>query len=235
MKLDVRKELEALADEPYRVFHSRLLPGTENILGVRIPKLWKLARRLAKEEGAGFLERASDDTYEEVLLQGMVICVLKEEPEVSLGRLAAYAAKIDNWAECDTVCAGFKKIRKAPELGLAFLKPYLKSEKEFEVRFAVVLLLDYYVDEVFIEETLELLAGVTHPGYYVKMAVAWALSVCYVKFPERTLTCLEHGGWDEETYQKALQKILESFRVSSEQKEYIKRIKKQRKKQEGEG
>lgn len=67
---DVRKELELLADEPYRLFHSRLLPGTENILGVRVPRLWKLARRLVKEEGSGYLGRAGDDTYEEIMLQG---------------------------------------------------------------------------------------------------------------------------------------------------------------------
>ena len=224
MTMDVRKELEALADEPYRIFHSRLLPGVEHILGVRIPKLWKLARRLVIEEGAGSLEQASDDTYEEILLQGMVICLLKEKLDVTLTRLPVYLAKIDNWAECDVVCAGLKKIRKEPETGLAFLKPYLQSEKEFEVRFAVVLLLDYYVDEEHIQETLELLSGVSHPGYYVKMAVAWALSVCYVKFPEVTLPCLQSGAFDEETYQKAIQKIVESNRVSPEAKADMKRL-----------
>lgn len=225
MNIEIRTELEGLADESYRLFHSRLLPGAENILGVRTPALWKLARRLAKEEGAGYLKRASDASYEEILLQGMVICLLKEDPEESLARLPSYMAKIDNWAACDVVCSGFKKIKKNPEAGLAFLKPYLKSEKEFEVRFAVVLLLDYYIDEGHIEDTLASLESVSHPGYYVQMAVAWALSICYIKFPEPTLHCLTTGDFNDFTYNKALQKITESYRVSKETKAYLRSLK----------
>lgn len=225
MNTDIRTELESLADESYRVFISRLLPGAENILGVRTPVLWKLARRLAKEEGAAYLLRASDDTYEEVLLQGMVICLLKEELETALTRLPAYMAKIDNWAECDVICSGFKKIRKNQDTGLSFLKPYLKSGKEFEVRFAVVLLLDYYIEEKYIGETLRLLAEVSHPGYYAKMAVAWALSICYVHYPEETLACLTEGDFDDFTYNKALQKMTESYRVDKETKAYLRSLK----------
>ena len=202
---DVRKELELLADEPYRVFHSRLLPGTENILGVRVPRLWKLARRLVKEEGSGYLGRAGDDTYEEIMLQGM--------------------AKAENWAHCDIVCSGLKKVKDDRESVLAFLKPYISSEREFEARFAIVLLLDYYIDEDYIDTTLELLQQAVHPGYYVKMAVAWALSVCYVQFPEKTLACMREGQFDDFTYNKALQKITESFRVDKEEKTFIRSLK----------
>ncbi len=225
MNTDIRTELESLADESYRIFNSRLLPGAENILGVRTPALWKLARCLAKEEGAAYLLRASDDTYEEILLQGMVICLLKEDLETALTRLPAYMAKIDNWAECDVICSGFKKIRKNQDTGLSFLKPYLKSGKEFEVRFAVVLLLDYYIEEKYIGETLRLLAEVSHPGYYVKMAVAWALSICYVHYPEETLACLTEGDFDDFTYNKALQKMTESYRVDKETKAYLRSLK----------
>ena len=153
---DVRKELELLADEPYRLFHSRLLPGTENILGVRVPRLWKLARRLVKEEGSGYLGRAGDDTYEEIMLQGMVIGLLKEDTGQMLKRLPAFMAKAENWAHCDIVCSGLKKVKDDRESVLAFLKPYISSEREFEARFAIVLLLDYYIDEDYIDTTLEL-------------------------------------------------------------------------------
>ena len=217
---DVRKELELLADEPYRLFHSRLLPGTENILGVRVPRLWKLARRLVKEEGSGYLGRAGDDTYEEIMLQGMVIGLLKEDTGQMLKRLPAFMAKAENWAHCDIVCSGLKKVKDDRESVLAFLKPYISSEREFEARFAIVLLLDYYIDEDYIDTTLELLQQVVHPGYYVKMAVAWALSVCYVQFPEKTLACMREGPFDDFTYNKALQKITESFRVDKEEKAF---------------
>lgn len=222
---DVRKELELLADEPYRVFHSRLLPGTENILGVRVPRLWKLARRLVKEEGSGYLGRAGDDTYEEIMLQGMVLGLLKEDTGQMLKRLPAFMAKAENWAHCDIVCSGLKKVKDDRESVLAFLKPYISSEREFEARFAIVLLLDYYIDEDYIDTTLELLQQVVHPGYYVKMAVAWALSVCYVQFPEKTLACMREGPFDDFTYNKALQKITESFRVDKEEKAFIRSLK----------
>ena len=222
---DVRKELELLADEPYRVFHSRLLPGTENILGVRVPRLWKLARRLVKEEGSGYLGRAGDDTYEEIMLQGMVIGLLKEDTGQMLKRLPAFMAKAENWAHCDIVCSGLKKVKDDRESVLAFLKPYISSEREFEARFAIVLLLDYYIDEDYIDTTLELLQQAVHPGYYVKMAVSWALSVCYVQFPEKTLACMREGPFDDFTYNKALQKITESFRVDKEEKAFIRSLK----------
>ena len=222
---DVRKELELLADEPYRVFHSRLLPGTENILGVRVPCLWKLARRLVKEEGSGYLGRAFHDTYEEIMLQGMVIGLLKEDTGQMLKRLPAFMAKAENWAHCDIVCSGLKKVKDDRESVLAFLKPYISSEREFEARFAIVLLLDYYIDEDYIDTTLELLQQAVHPGYYVKMAVAWALSVCYVQFPEKTLACMREGPFDDFTYNKALQKITESFRVDKEEKAFIRSLK----------
>lgn len=222
---DVRKELESLADEPYRVFQSRLLPGTEHILGVRTPHLWKLARRLVKEEGSGYLDRAGDGTYEEIMLQGMVIGLLKEDTGRMLKRLPAFMAKAGNWAHCDIVCSGLKKVKQDRETVLEFLKPYLASEKEFEVRFAIVLLLDYYIDETYIDTTLELLQQAVHPGYYVKMAVAWALSVCYVQFPEKTLACMREGQFDDFIYNKALQKITESCRVDKEEKAYIRSLK----------
>ena len=221
---DVRAELGRLADEEYRAFHSRLLGGTEYILGVRVPDLWKLAKRLVKEEGDGYLRRASDETYEEIMLQGMVIALIRENFEDKLKRLSAYMAKIDNWAQCDVVCGRLKACGKYREETLRFLKPYLSSEKEFEVRFAVVLLMTYLVDEEHIDETLALLESVRHPGYYVKMGVAWAVSVCFVKFPGETMECLEKGNFDSDTYRKALQKIVESNRVDSETKKMIREL-----------
>ncbi len=224
---DVRAELERLADEKYRSFHSRLLPGTENILGVRVPDLWKLARKLVKEERDGYLRRASDETYEEIMLQGMVISLIKESFEEKLSRLPAYMKKIDNWAQCDVVCSRLRMCEKNREATLGFLKPYLESEKEFEVRFAVVLLMNYLTDEDYIDETLSLLESVKHPGYYVKMGVAWTVSVCFVKFPEKTMDCLKRGNFDRDTYGKALQKIVESNRVSPETKTVIREMRRE--------
>jgi 3-methyladenine DNA glycosylase AlkD len=106
-----------------------------------------------------------------------------------------------------------------------FIQPYLKSDQEFYVRFAVVVLLDFYIDEAYITRVLYALDKIKHSGYYVKMAVAWSVSVCYIKFPEITMVYLKNNSLDDFTYNKSLQKITESFRVDNEIKLVIKRMK----------
>ncbi len=99
--------------------------------------------------------------------------------------LEKFIPYINNWAICDCSCATYKFMRDFPKEWLPFLKSYLCSTQEYEIRFAVVCLLDFFINEVYIDEVLDLLLQVHHEGYYVKMAVAWAISVCYVKFPEK--------------------------------------------------
>ena len=211
-----------MADEPYRQFHSRLLPGTEHILGVRLPLLRKMARRLLKEEGTSCLERLMDETYEELQLQGLIIGAIREEAGEKLERIRKFVDKIDNWAVCDTFCTSLKFTRKNQALVLDFLKPYIFSAREFEARFAAVMLLSWYADEEYIQETLHLLDQIRQTDYYASMAVAWAVSVCYVKFPEITMEYLtEWNTLDGDTYRRALQKILESSRAGKEQKQQI--------------
>lgn len=217
--MDIKAELSALSDEEYRKFHSRLLPGTEHILGVRVPELRKLAKRLVREEGLSCLERLTDDTYEELQLQGLVIGGLREDLETKLSRIGSFVRKIDNWAVCDVFCGALKFTQKHREEVLNFLRPYLTSEREFEARFGAVMLLSYFVDDRYIGETLRLLDQVKQPGYYARMAVAWAVSVCYVKFPALTEQYLKEGNtMEDDTYNKAIQKILESNRVGAEEK-----------------
>ena len=104
-----------------------------------------------------------------------------------------------------------------------FIKKYLSSEKEYELRFAIVCLLDFFINDTYIDEVLELLADVQHDAYYVKMADAWALSICYIKFPQKTEPILERETLDGEIRKKAVQKIRESLRVSKEEKERLKK------------
>ena len=110
-----------------------------------------------------------------------------------------------------------------------YLLKYLESNKEYEIRFAVVSFLDYFISEEYIREILKILGSIKHEGYYVKMAVAWAVSVCYVKFPERTWELLEGNELDDFTHQKSIQKIRESFRVSKEEKDRLLTLRRSRK------
>ncbi|HJJ50226.1 MAG TPA: DNA alkylation repair protein [Methanocorpusculum sp.] len=224
-KPDIKSELVRLADLKYRTFSSGLIPGADNIIGVRIPDLRDLARTIAAGNWQAYLKEATEDSFEEIMLQGLVIGYARGEPDQILSALRYFIPKIDNWSVCDSVVMGLKITKKHQDTFWKFLLPYLDSDKEFFVRFGVVMLLSYYVDEKHISVVLERLDTITHDGYYVRMAVAWAVSVCYVKFPEVTHTYLENCSLNDFTYNKSIQKICESYRADEEAKTRLREMK----------
>lgn len=222
---EIREKIKELADVTYKEFHSGLCPNTNNIIGVRVPVLRNLAKQLAKGDFATYLKNAKDEYYEEIMLQGMVIGMAKIEIKETMEYLIKFIPKIDNWAICDVTVAGLKITKKYPKEMWEFLQPYLYSNKEFEVRFAIVMLLDFYLTEEYIDEILTILNQIKQEGYYVKMAIAWAISVAFIKFEKQTMRLLEENELDDFIYNKALQKIIESYRVPEEKKQKIRKMK----------
>lgn len=224
----IREQLLTLTDARYQAFSAGLIPNVTNILGVRLPELRKLAKSIAKEDWRAYLDTATDDSFEEIMLQGMVIGYASSRKSADIAEIlkyiAAFVPKIDNWSVCDSFCIGLKFTSRHRERVWAFLQPYLASGQEYEIRFAVVMILNYFTEAEDLQFVLPKLDGIRHEGYYVKMAVAWALSVCYVKHPETFMTYLAHHSLDEFTYNKTLQKIRESNRVSPETKAMIRSL-----------
>ncbi|WP_315081832.1 DNA alkylation repair protein [uncultured Clostridium sp.] len=225
---DIREKIFELSDSKYKEFHSKLCPNTDNIVGVRVPVLRKFAKEISKGEWRKYLAEASNEYYEEIMLQGMVIGLAKMDIEERFKYIREFVPKIYNWGICDTFCAGLKCFKSNKEKGFDILKTYLASQKEFELRFAVVLLLDFYIVDEYIDRVIEILDNIHHDGYYVKMAVAWAISICYIKYPEKTMIYLKDNKLDNFTYNKALQKITESYRVDKDEKTIIRNMKKSR-------
>lgn len=228
MENRIREKLFELKDEKYKEFHSSLCPGVNTIIGVRVPELRKYAKELSKGDWKENFKKIENYYYEEIMLQGMIIGIAIKDVEELKKYLEKFIPKIDNWAVCDVCCGGLKLTKKHMEEMWKFLQKYIKSEKEFEIRFAIVMLLEYYIKEEYIEKILEIFDNTKSDAYYVKMAVAWAISTCYIKFPEETEKYLENNNLDEFTYKKSIQKIKESFRVTKEQKQ---RLEQQTKKQ----
>lgn len=226
-------EMKNMADEKYRVFHSGLCPGTFNILGVRIPKLREYAKKLSKENWRENYNLLTDEYYEEIMLQGMMIGLADIDIEERLEYLEKFIPKIDNWAVCDVTCVGLKFINKNKDIVWKFIQKYLKSTKEFELRFAIVVLLDYYIDDEYIDDVINILDKTNCTTYYVKMAVAWTISVIYVKYPDKCLKYLKSSNinLDDSTYNQSIQKIIESNRVSKKDKENLRKLKKKNKKE----
>lgn len=249
----IRDALISMSEPEYRKFTSGLLPGVENILGVRLPKLRKYAKQIEKNYGLIYLEEIfaepnedNDDTeyMEEVLLQGMVIGDLKVKKDISLVQIQSYITKyvpkIDNWSVCDSFCAGLKITKEYPGSMWEFLQPYFISGRAYDVRFGIVMIINYYIKDEYIEDIYRIFNDIgklwnnkpllDRDVYYVEMALAWAVSICYVNYPEQTKVYLEEMRsqdlvLNDFTYNKALQKIIESRCVSDEEKMQIKLMK----------
>lgn len=254
-KEKVRALLMDMAEPDYAKFSGSLLGRETVMLGVRLPKIRELAKKIAKAEGREYLDSTLPDTeaegfgtqdeeinpesgtednpaddvryMEELMLYGMVIGCMKEKLETLFPYIRRYVARIDNWSLCDSFCAGLKQTKKQPELMWEFLQPYLRSNKEFDLRFGVVMLMDFYVMPEYIDELLRIFDDIHHEGYYVKMAVAWALSVCLVKQWEKSFVYMgsAENHLDEFTYAKTVQKCRESFRLTKEQKDMLTELK----------
>lgn len=225
MDFNIREELLVLADEEYRKFSAALIPNISNIIGVRLPELRKLAKKIASGDWRGYLREAPSDYFEEIMLQGMLIEYIRADVEEKLQFVADFVPKIDNWSVCDSFCTGLKFAKKEQDRVWEFLQPYWLSDKEYEIRFGLVMLLNYFVHDPYIDRVLFVIDSIDHEGYYVKMAAAWALSICYIKLPDPTLTYLQSARIDDFTYNKALQKITESYRVDPETKKRIRSMK----------
>lgn len=221
----VRQKIFDLIDPEYQKFSSKLNPGTNNILGVRLPELRKIAKNIAKGNWRDYFETAQDDYFEEIMLQGLVIGYIKTDIEGVLSQVDLFVPKIHNWSVCDSFCIGLKITNKHKERVWEFIQPYLQSGQEYEVRFGVVMLLNYYLEGNYIDKVLGLLDHIKHDGYYVKMAVAWAISASYIKAPDITIVYLKNNTLDDFTFNRALQKISESLRVDKETKKYLRGMK----------
>lgn len=225
MNTTIREQLFELAEPEYQAFSSKLLPGTENILGVRVPYLRKMAKQIAKGEWRSYLADASNDYYEEIMLQGMVIGYANASMSEILQQIEHFIPKIDNWAVCDSFCNGLKITKKYPTEMWNFLQSYLKDSREFYIRFGVVMLLIYYISEEYVDEALQTMDSIKSDAYYVKMGVAWAISMYFVKLPDKTMSYLKNNNLDDFTYNKTLQKITESLKVDKETKNLIRAMK----------
>lgn len=227
MKEKIRNHLFEMQDKKYKEFHSGLCPNTDNIIGVRVPMLRDYAKKLVKQYNADeLLKNIGNDYYEEIMLQGMIIGLAKDNLETTLNRIKEFVPKIDNWAVCDVFCGSLKITNKYRKEMWDFIQQYLKSNKEFDIRFGVVMILSYYIDKDYVKQNFKIFNNIKHEGYYVKMAVAWAISICLIKFYDETIEFLNNSNLDKFTYNKSLQKAIESYRITKEQKDELRKMKK---------
>lgn len=220
------QRLFEMQDSKYRDFHARLIPGTEKekVIGVRAPQLKSLAKEMIKDgTWQEFVSELPHNYQEENVLHGYIIGHRKTDIEMVLKELDTFLPYVENWAVCDIISP--KIFAKYPERVYEKVKEWIVSEHTYMVRFGVVTLLQFFLDEHFRPEMLELAAGIRREEYYINMAIAWYFSIALVKQYETTIQLIESRSLAPWIQNKSIQKAVESYRVSEERKAYLRTLK----------
>ena len=229
--MKIQKELFSLQDKKYMKFLSKLTPNVseDTIIGVRIPEIRKLAKKLVKnDEYEDFLKELPHKYYDENLLHGAIISENKDF-ENCIELLNSFLPFVDNWAVCDTISPKiFKKHKK--EL-IEKVKEWSQSDKTYTCKFGVEMLMTHFLDEDFKKEYLEMVANIHSEEYYVKMVVAWFFATALAKQWDYAVIYLENNRLDVWVHNKTIQKARESLRILEDKKGYLKGLKR---KKEGE-
>ena len=199
--------------------------GFKNYHGVRLPELRKIAKLVAKEKRYDFFKQ-KHITFEELTIHAYAIGYLKEDINVCLKYLKDFIPYIDNWSVNDSLCQNMKFARKYQEEVFEFLKSMQDSDNEWEIRVVAVTLLSHFLNDKYIDEVITILDGLKRPTYMSKMGIAWAFATIMAKYEEKMFEYLKNSSLDVWTYNKALSKMKESFRVSSNAKEKLKSMRK---------
>lgn len=221
----VIKKLNDAKDVKYQEFSSSLNPTALLMLGVRIPILRKIAKEIVNEDAIKFLETNPMDCFELLSLQAMVIGYMKEDLSVVLHYTRLFIPFVSDWSVNDTLCQTFTIAKKYPKEVWNFLSDYFNSVQEFELRVVVVMMLCHFITDEYVEKVISFIDKTKNDGYYYKMGCAWCLQVIMVKYPNICYQYLLNNNLDDWTHNKAISKMIESYRVSNDMKDKIKKLK----------
>lgn len=226
---DIRAGLLARQDTGYRDFHSKLVPtlDKDTIIGIRTPILRAYAKELAKQDVSAFLEDLPHRYYDENCLHAFLIEQIKDFDQC-MAALERFLPCIDNWATCDLLAP--KVFKKHPDAVYAACLRWLESDHTYTVRFGVVTLMKWFLDADFRPELLEKAAALRTEEYYINMAVAWLFAEALAKQYDAALPYILDHRLDTWTHNKAIQKAVESRRISDETKAYLKTLKRKERK-----
>ena len=219
----ITKQLISLSEEKYKIFQTKLAPDNKyEILGIRVPILRNFAKKMEENEKIVFLQNLPHTYYDENMLHSILISSMKDYDEL-IANLEAFLPYIDNWAVCD--CISPKIIKKNTDRFYSFLVNCSKSNHTYTVRFAIVMLLQFYLDENFDKTHLDLVKNIKSDEYYVNMAKAWYFSMALIKQYDSTITLIKEKSMDKFVQNKSIQKARESYKIDDETKKYLLKFK----------
>ena len=221
----LQKALFDNQDKEYRVFQQKLMPGIEleNIIGVRLPVIRKIAKENAKTEDAKkFLDSLPHKYYDENQLHGFLINQIKDYDEC-VKRIDEFLPYVDNWAVCDSINP--KMLSKHKEELIKDIKRWVSSKETYTIRHGIHMLMAFFLDSDFKKEYLEIPAKIVSEEYYVNMMIAWFFATALAKKWDATITHIEEKKLPVWVHNKTIQKAIESYRVNEEHKQYLRTLK----------
>ena len=222
---EIKEELFNLQDEKYRDFQAKLIPtvSPDTVIGVRTPALRKYASQLVKREDVQeFLDVLPHSFFDEYQLHAFIVSAMRDYDRC-MEEVIRFLPYVDNWATCDQMSPKvFKKHRQ--EL-IPHIKEWIASDATYTIRFGVGMLMEHFLDEDFDPKYPELVADLRSEEYYVNMMIAWYFATALAKQYDAVLPYIENRRLDTWTHNKAIQKSVESYRITPEQKEYLKSLK----------
>lgn len=224
--MNIQKRLLELSDEKNADFSAKLTPGIdrEKFLGVRIPASRKLAKEIIKEnEHKDFLNSLPHKYYDENILHSILISEIKDYDEC-IKYIDEFLPYVDNWAVCDTMSP--KAFKNKHERLMNDILRWVDSDQTYTIRFGLKILMAHFLDNDFKNEYLKIPAKIKSDEYYINMMIAWFYATALAKQWDSTIVYIENGILDKWVHNKAIQKAQESYRITAEQKEYLKSLKK---------
>ena len=223
--MEIQKKLFELQDKEYAEFQSKLTPGIprDAFIGVRVPEVRKLAKSYSKDpECQEFLKELPHQYYDENMLHGLVLSEMKDYDDC-IRAVDLFLPYVDNWAVCDIMSP--KVFKKHKEQLLEKIREWAASDLVYTCRFGLEMLMSHFLDEDYAPEYLEIPAGVRSEEYYVNMMIAWFFATALAKQWDTTIPYIEGNRLDTWVHNKTIQKARESYRITGEQKEYLKGLK----------
>lgn len=200
----------------------------EGYHGIKFAKLRKIAKIIAKEKRYDFFKE-KHELFEEKIIHAFAIGYCKENIDFQINLIKEFIPYVDSWAINDALCQNMLFARKNQKEVFEFLMSMKDSKNEWEIRIIAVTLLSHYLNDQYIDEVLNVLDNLNRVSYMSKMGIAWAIATAMAKYPTKTMNYLKNNSLDDWTYNKAIQKMIESYRVSKEDKLILKTMKRKTK------
>lgn len=216
--------LNSLKDKKYKNFHSKLILS-DNLIGIKTPILRNIAKEISVGNYESFIKLNNHKFYEEKIIHGLIIGYIKKDFKTIINSFNSFIKYIDNWAICDICVSNMKIFSKNLETGKNEIEKYLKDSNFWINRVGIVLLLDFYINDDYIDYLIEKIKTIKSNEYYVNMALAWLISICYIKYKDKTIVLFKEKYLDKWVHNKAIQKIIESKRINIEEKNELKKLK----------